>query len=209
VFFDTEAPINSPQIFNTIDAGPPTSSVTALPPMIGSTSFTVSWSGQDDAGGAGIATFDIFVSDNGGTFTPFVTGTTQTSAVFTGQVGHSYAFYSVATDNVGNRQLTPTAAQATTQLVDPFLLYVTALYHTVLNRNPAPNEPTAWVQFLHSGGTRLQVAAGFWESGEHRGIQVDTTATTYIFSPWLKPCRAASATPRRRRINWRPTLDQA
>ena len=39
------------------------------------------------------------------------------SATFTGQAGHTYGFYSVATDNAGNVQPTPTAAQATTQVV--------------------------------------------------------------------------------------------
>jgi hypothetical protein len=183
VFFDFEAPINTPQIFNTIDAGPPTSSVTALSAMIGTTSFTISWSGQDDMGGSGIATFHVFVSDNGGPFTPFQVRTTQTSALFTGQFGHTYAFYSLATDNVGNRQPTPTAGQSRTQLVDPLLLYVTELYHTVLNRNPGANEPGAWVQFLHSGGTRGQVAKAFWESAEHRGIEVDGYYRLYLRRP--------------------------
>ena len=39
------------------------------------------------------------------------------SALFTGQPGHTYGFYSVATDNAGNVQPTPTSAQATTQIV--------------------------------------------------------------------------------------------
>ena len=39
---------------------------------------------------------------------------TLTSATYAGQLNHTYAFYSVATDNVGHRQATPTAAQATT-----------------------------------------------------------------------------------------------
>ena len=69
----------------TIDAGPPTSSVAALPPTEASTTFTVSWSGQDDAGGSGIGSYDVFVSDNGGPFTLFETKTTATSAMFNGQ----------------------------------------------------------------------------------------------------------------------------
>ena len=77
----------------------------------------MSWSGSDDAGGSGIATYDVFVSTDGGPFTPFLTGTTATSATFTGAPGHTYGFYSVATDNVGNRQATPTAAQATLTVV--------------------------------------------------------------------------------------------
>jgi hypothetical protein len=99
---------------NTIDAGPPTSGVGPLPTQETSTSFAVTWSGQDDPGGSGIATYDVFVSDNNGPFTPFQTGTTSTSGTFNGQDGHHYAFYSVATDNVGNVQPTPTASQTST-----------------------------------------------------------------------------------------------
>jgi hypothetical protein len=85
-----------------------------LPAVESSPSFPVSWSGQDDSGGSGIVSFDIYVSDNGSTFAPWLTGTTLTSATYPGQAGHTYAFYTVATDNVGNREATPTAAQATT-----------------------------------------------------------------------------------------------
>src|SRR5271157_2427801 len=52
------------QALNTIDADPPTSTVASLPATEASTSFTVSWSGQDDPGGSGIASYDIYVSDN-------------------------------------------------------------------------------------------------------------------------------------------------
>jgi hypothetical protein len=61
----------------------------------------------------------VYVSDNGGPFTAFLTATTQTSATFHGVNGHKYAFFSVATDNVGNIQATPKAAQATTTLRIP------------------------------------------------------------------------------------------
>ena len=128
ISFDGQQPIATDQVsdtdpsqgvdpsrmdLNTIDAGPPTSSVTVLP-AYSPASFTVSWSGSDDPGGSGIASYGIYVSDNGGAFSPWITGTTATSATFTGQAGHTYGFYSVATDNVGNVQATPTAPQATT-----------------------------------------------------------------------------------------------
>jgi hypothetical protein len=96
-----------------VDTLPPTSSVQPLP-ATSPANFTVSWSGTDDPGGSGIATYDVYVSDNGGPFTPFLTGTSQTSATFTGQVGHTYGFYSAATDAAGNRQTTPAGAQTTT-----------------------------------------------------------------------------------------------
>jgi RHS repeat-associated protein len=117
VVFDDNALIDTPASFNTVDAGDPTSSVSALPAVTRTASFTVSWGGSDDAGGSGIGLFDVFVSDNGGAFTPFLTSTPLTSATFTGQFGHTYGFYSVATDNVGHREVTPAAAQATTTVV--------------------------------------------------------------------------------------------
>jgi hypothetical protein len=96
-----------------IDTVAPSSSVAALPEFSPAT-FTVSWSGSDNSGGSGLASYSIYVSDNGGAFTPLLTDTTQTSTSFTGVDGHTYGFYSIATDNVGNVQPTPTAAQATT-----------------------------------------------------------------------------------------------
>jgi hypothetical protein len=104
------------QALVTIDATVPTSSVNPLPATTSSASFRLSWSGSDGAG-SGIAAYSVFVSDNGGSFTPFLTHTTATSATFTGQFGHTYGFYSVATSNVGLVQPAPSGAQATTHLV--------------------------------------------------------------------------------------------
>ncbi len=100
---------------NTIDASAPTSNVTALS-AFSPANFIVAWTGQDDTGGSGIATYNVYVSDDNGPFTLWQSATTQTSATFTGQDKHTYAFYSVATDNVGNVQQTPTSAQATTEV---------------------------------------------------------------------------------------------
>jgi hypothetical protein len=112
----------STSIAASIDTTSPTSSVTALPAAQITQAFTVSWSGTDNAGGSGIKSYDIFVSDNGGAFTLFQTNTAATSAVFTGQVGHTYGFYSVATDNANNVEATPGAAQATTAVIGTMTL---------------------------------------------------------------------------------------
>ena len=115
------------QALITIDASPPVTSVSALPRTEPSTSFTVNWSGADNTGGAGIAFYNIYVSDNAGPFTLWQSDTTQTSATYTGVLGHTYAFYSVATDNVGNVEGTPTAAQATTTVASSPTSTVSAL----------------------------------------------------------------------------------
>jgi hypothetical protein len=120
VFFDFNPPVATPTVIRTIDSTPPTSQALPLPAIETSTSFQVQWSGTDQ--GSGIASYDVYVSDDSGPFTPFLLGTTDTSATFAGQRGHTYAFYSVAIDNVGNRQPTPTAAQASTWTGNPLAI---------------------------------------------------------------------------------------
>jgi RHS repeat-associated protein/uncharacterized repeat protein (TIGR01451 family) len=117
IVFDTNASIATPTVANTIDAGPPTSRVAPLPAASGTT-FTVSWSGSDGAG-PGIASYNVYVSDGGSPYTIWQSATTTTSATFTGQAGHTYSFYSIATDPLGRVQPTPTAAQATTTVNNP------------------------------------------------------------------------------------------
>jgi hypothetical protein len=99
----------------TTQTGNPTSIVTVLPATESAPSFPVSWSGSD-GGGPGIASYSIFVSDNGGPFVPWLTATSQNSATYNGQHGHTYSFYSVATDALGLVQPTPSTAQATTKV---------------------------------------------------------------------------------------------
>ena len=95
------------------DTNPPVSAVVALP-GISAASFAIEWSGDDSAAGSGIAFFDIFVSVNGGPFTNWLARTTQQSAIFSGVLGNSYAFYSVATDDAGNPEIAPAAPDAQT-----------------------------------------------------------------------------------------------
>lgn len=129
IVFDTNPPLltNQPdpsqgsdpnrEALVTIDAAPPASSVTPLPPSTGATSVILSWGGIDDSGGSGLASYDVFVSTDSGPFLPLLHETLLTSTVFRGTAGHTYAFYSVAVDNVGQRQDAPALAQATTQMV--------------------------------------------------------------------------------------------
>jgi RHS repeat-associated protein len=114
VVFDINAPIATNTVTNTIDSVAPTSSVNPLP-ADSLPSFPVSWSGLDDTGGSGIAFYNVYVSINGGAWQLWQSQTTQTSAIYDGQLGDTYAFYSVAQDNVGNLQAVDGNAQAQTQ----------------------------------------------------------------------------------------------
>jgi RHS repeat-associated protein len=102
IVFDVNTPIDTNIVTNTIDLTIPTSSVNVLPTTTPA-SFTVSWGGSD-TGSSGIAGYDVYVKTDNGAYIPWLTGTATTSATYDGVVGHSYAFYSIATDNVGHRQ---------------------------------------------------------------------------------------------------------
>jgi hypothetical protein len=86
----------------------PTSFATTVAPQVATSSFTVSWGGSSPV--SSVTTFDVFVSDNGGPFTPFQTATTATSATFTGVPAHTYGFFSIATDAAGNKEPMKTTA---------------------------------------------------------------------------------------------------
>jgi autotransporter-associated beta strand protein len=56
---------------------------------------------------------------------------------------------------------------------DANVVYVTSLYLDVLNRNPDTTGLNFWVGQLRLGMNRAQLAFLFWNSVEHRGMQVD------------------------------------
>ncbi|RME90069.1 MAG: hypothetical protein D6766_13800, partial [Verrucomicrobia bacterium] len=94
------------------DLTPPTSAVAALPAR-SFPNIPLAWSGTD-TGGSGLATYDIYVSDNGGPFALWLEKTTLSGAVYPGEFGHTYGFYSVATDLAGNREPGPDQPDAVT-----------------------------------------------------------------------------------------------
>lgn len=115
IVFDVNAPIETPEVSNTIDKTPPVSAVTSADVDDAcDTSITVNWSGTDE--GSIIADYSVFVSVNGGAFTLWQEDTTETSAVYEGATGSSYAFYSVARDIVDHVEAVPATADVTRAL---------------------------------------------------------------------------------------------
>ncbi|NJO93754.1 MAG: type I secretion C-terminal target domain-containing protein [Hydrococcus sp. RM1_1_31] len=117
IVFDINEPIDTPAILNTIDVDKPTSTINPLAATINEPNFTVTWAGNDNAGGSALASFTVYVSDNGSAFVPWLEKSTLTEAIFKGETNHTYAFYSVAADNAGNVQVLPTVAQASIKVV--------------------------------------------------------------------------------------------
>ncbi|MCL4504452.1 MAG: hypothetical protein M1434_08630 [Chloroflexi bacterium] len=122
ITFDANEPIDTNVFTNTVDAHAPASTVSLLQVQSHPT-FNVDWSGDDDAGGSGLAAYDILASVDGGPFVLWKEGTTLHSAAFTGVLYHTYSFYSVAVDNAGNQQPNPSSAQTSTTTM-PWIVYM-------------------------------------------------------------------------------------
>lgn len=111
--YGANPPIVTPVVTNTVDSVPPTSQVAALPATV-SGDQNVTWSGQDAAGGSGIASYDVYVSRGSEPYALWLPASTATGAVFAGQPGFTYRFYSVARDAAGNAELPPATPDTVT-----------------------------------------------------------------------------------------------
>lgn len=116
IFFDNNPAIQTDWWTNTLDADPPRSRMTNLPTTVNATRFGVGWSGSDV--GSGIGGYTIYVATNGGPFVPMVKDSLATSGTFSGgEFGNTYAFASVARDQVGNIEAWSQTAHTVTKLV--------------------------------------------------------------------------------------------
>ncbi|HET6430321.1 MAG TPA: LEPR-XLL domain-containing protein [Phycisphaerae bacterium] len=142
--FDGTAASSAPVVL-ILDGRAPTSSVKLKSEASLGVNTVMAWSGQDNAGGVGLASYDIYVSDNDGPFTLWLNDTTATSAVFTGERGHTYFFYSVATDKLGNTEKAPFVPDAGVHMRDLFA-------HTIVG-----GKQTGTWTFLDGAGNPVEV----------------------------------------------------
>jgi hypothetical protein len=92
----------------------PASRVAALSGTASSPNFQVQWSGADSE--SGLSDYTVYVSDNGGAYMVWLNQTGATQAWYSGRLGHTYRFFSLARDNSGNTENMKTSAEATTQV---------------------------------------------------------------------------------------------
>ncbi len=96
------------------DTTPPSSQILPLAARSGG-DIAVAWTGDDGARGSGIAGYDLYVSEDDGPFLLWLAQTSASGAVFAGRLGHSYGFFSVATDAAGNVEAIPGAPDTRTE----------------------------------------------------------------------------------------------
>jgi hypothetical protein len=117
IIFDQNEPLDTPPIYNTIDAVSPMSNVRPLPPTTTFTSFPLTWGGKDDSSGSNLKSYSIYVSRNDSPYVAWLINTTDTMAIYTGTANSQYKFFSLATDYAGNTEPTKLVADASTQII--------------------------------------------------------------------------------------------
>jgi hypothetical protein len=167
IIFDTEEPIDTPPIFNTLDASAPTSGVIAGTAP-DEPEFTVMWEGNDDANGSGLASYTILVSVDGGDYSVWLDETTATEAVYTGTPGSSYAFASLAADNANNLEALPAIADWTVTLPGGVATLGDFVWDDLNNNG---------VQDANEPGLDGVTVTLFVDDGTADGSQVATTVT--------------------------------
>ena len=151
------------------DTAPPVSHVAPLPPD-SYRRIPVSWSGQDEPGGSGLANFDIQVSVDGGTPTNWLARTTLNSSVYFGTFGHSYAFTSRARDTAGNLEALHTTLDAITAV-------------TLTNRPPMLTSVTN--QFIDEGSEfTLALAASDADPADALTFSLTTSPSGMSINPY-------------------------
>jgi hypothetical protein len=115
ILFDYNPAIMTNEVVNTIDTECPSSHIHPMD-QEQPTDFSVSWTGEDGVG-SGVAMWDVYVSVDGGAFTLWLDGTPNASAVYHGEVGHTYGFYCITCDNVGNMESTAKIGEVSIKVV--------------------------------------------------------------------------------------------
>ncbi|GAA4362026.1 hypothetical protein GCM10023185_29580 [Hymenobacter saemangeumensis] len=119
IVFDTNPPLLTNRWKNVLDAVAPSSQLAALPANQPGATVALSWTAQDDQGGSGLRSYDVYASQDGGAFQPVATNLSSTSYTFTGQLGSRYDFFTLAADTTGNREALKLVGDTHTTLATP------------------------------------------------------------------------------------------
>ncbi|MES2731362.1 MAG: CHAP domain-containing protein [Bacteroidota bacterium] len=103
IYFDDNSSIETNEAFNVFDAVAPTSRMNPVAELA-TNRATLTWKGQDDTKGSGIASYDIYVSKGNAPFNLLAANLQDTVYVLSGEPGAKYRLFSMATDYTGNKE---------------------------------------------------------------------------------------------------------
>ena len=104
IVFDQNDTIPTNRWRNTIDAGMPTSKVNGRQDSKNENLYHLTLQADDDDGGSGLKRVLLYQANNFGIYEEVATCPIDTVIDFMAEPGHQYRFYSIAEDNVGNRE---------------------------------------------------------------------------------------------------------
>ena len=104
IVFDQNDTIPTNRWRNTIDAGMPTSKVKGRQDSKNENLYHLTLQAADDEGGSGLHRVLLYQANNFGIYEEVATCPIDTVIDFMAEPGHQYRFYSIAEDNVGNRE---------------------------------------------------------------------------------------------------------
>ncbi|MCP4110353.1 MAG: hypothetical protein GY749_33350 [Desulfobacteraceae bacterium] len=116
IIFDVNDPIDTPPIFNTIDADLPSSQLENSTQPVNETTFTLNRTAQDTEGGSGLQDVTLFMSTDDQPYQTYEANLTDTSMTVTLDPGHIYKFFTIANDNAGNAEPMKNKAEAVIDL---------------------------------------------------------------------------------------------
>jgi len=137
-----------------IDVVAPTATLNSLPQFTTSTSFWVSWSGTDNAGGSGVSVYNLQAQIDGGAWQNLLQNTPQTSFyVQNAQTGQVWGFRIQAVDNAGNQQAWSNSAQVETAIFANPVAFVSEFNPNIIKpTDPITKSfPVNWVGFAPPG----------------------------------------------------------
>lgn len=147
IVFDINEPIPTNVWKNTIDAVAPVSALDSMPPVIAVDTLRLRWQGADDPGGSGIDFFSVYVARDTNAFEQWQSEVYGNTILFTGEAGHTYSFFTLATDHTGNREAMKNKADRTVR----FDAFKTLDLAPALHLAPLCAGDTARIEWQSSG----------------------------------------------------------
>ncbi len=104
IVFDENDTIPTNRWKNVIDAGNPTSKVISTPDAQNAGHLNLTFEATDDEKGSGIKQIRLYLANQFGVYEEYAICPADTTIDFVPEAGRKYEFYSLAEDNVGNRE---------------------------------------------------------------------------------------------------------
>jgi len=159
IVFDLNNPITTNEYSNRLDFSPPITTMDQLAQSINDTSFTVRWKSNDGTDGSGVESARVFMSVDNGPFNMVGTSNSDSLRVRALTQTHTYSFYALANDFVGNVEtIHPTAS--TTQVINSVDLHsneVPKAYELSQNY-PNPFNPSTSIQYSLKESGKVDMA---------------------------------------------------